>query len=238
VLFSSGFLTGYAGFGAILIALPFLLLLLDPKTAITLSALATCVITITLAVLFRRHLDYRKVLPLLLGAIPGVPLGVWGLHNLDRGKIQTLLGVLLIVYPLIRIGIEKVGIRAGEKGAYVCGFCAGTLGGCLGVSGPPVIIYTLVQPWTKDQIKATLLGFFALETTVVASVYGLSGMITPGCLTRFGVALPMVLLGTFLGAVWSKGTNDENYRRLMLILMPLLGLLTIWRGFALPIVQG
>lgn len=238
ILFVAGFMTGYAGFGAVLLSLPLLTLFMDMKTAIAVAAMAACSITLILVTKLRSHIDLHKVGPLLLGAVPGIPIGVWFLKHLDRSMLQLFLGAILIAYPLFRCTFTAPAREIGKQGACVFGFFAGCLGGTLGASGPPVIIYGSMQPWTKDQIKATLLCFFALETSAVVLIYGLAGMITRTALQHFGVSLALIVAGTTLGSALYRATIDQGYRRLMLILMPLLGLLMIWRGLNLPICSG
>ncbi len=75
---------------------------------------------------------------------------------MDPAHVQVILGVVLLAYAiyglLFRLPIGKVG----GPWAYFFGFFAGGLGGAISASGPPVIVYTSIQAWTKDQIKVTL----------------------------------------------------------------------------------
>jgi hypothetical protein len=238
VLFIAGLITGCTGFGAVLLALPPLTFLMDLQTAVTVVAMVSFPLMLFLLIGLRKDIDFRKVGPLLLGAIPGVPVGVSFLRHLDKSVIHLLLGAILIAYPILSVTWKTSERKSGKIEAYFFGFCAGCLGGAFAASGPPVIIYTSMQQWTKDQIKATLLCFFLLQGLAVLIAYGLVGMITPMALKYSGISLPIIFLGTFFGSILYRSVEDRGYKRLMLILMPLLGFLMIWRGIGLRAFSG
>jgi uncharacterized membrane protein YfcA len=104
---------------------------------------------------------------------------------------------------------------------------AGCLGGAISASGPPVIIYTSLQPWNKDQIKVTLQGFFVISGIVVVIFQAIGGLVTGMVLWYFLAALPLLLLGTWVGSFLYGRIREETYRSILLILMGLLGLLML-----------
>ena len=162
----AGFTQGFSGFGAVLVSLPCLTLLLPIKTVVPLVNLMSCCINLILIIHLRRYLQWGRVAPLLLASLPGIPLGVYFLKTVAPWKLELLLGALLISFPFYS-RFTKIGERGIPSGwAYLAGFCSGCLGGSLGTNGPPIIIYTALQPWEKDQIKGTLVGFFSLPIWV------------------------------------------------------------------------
>ncbi len=232
ILFVAALLTGCTGFGTVLLSMPLLTILLDVQTAVVVASLATCLISLLLLINLRRDIDSRKVGPLFLGALPGVPIGVYLLGNLDKMFICIALGAILVIYPVLMVALNIPVRKSGIIETCCFGFFAGCLGGAFGTSGPPVIIHTSMQPWPKNQTKATLLCFFLLQTLAAVIAYVLMGIITPAALRYFEISLPPILLGTVLGANMYGSVKDEAYRRMVLILMPLLGLLMIWHALA------
>jgi len=227
VTFLAGFTQGLSGFGSLLLALPLLTFFMDIKTVIPLLALHALAITAILLIQLREHLDWGKINPLLLGSVPGVFLGVYLLKTLDTRIIQFVLGLTLVVYPLITMKQEIFKtMKAGW--AYAFGFFAGCLGGTLSASGPPVIIYTALQPWGKDLIKATLQGFFAVSGLLVVAVQTANGLMTTSVLKLFLISLPALFIGTYAGSFFYGKISDRTYRKIMLILLGLLGLFTLW----------
>lgn len=224
VAFAAGFIQGLSGFGSVLLSLPLLAIVLDVKTAIPLVGLFGVALTLFLLIQLREHWDWKKIYPLFLGSIPGAPLGVWLLKRTDAQWIQWAAGAVLIGYALYGL-LWKPIIQGMKPGwAYFSGFFAGCLGGAISASGPPVIVYTSLQPWSKDQIKVTLQGFFVASGVVVIFFQALEGLITERVLWYFLASLPLLLGGTWTGSLLYGRLPETTYRKVMLILLAFLGL--------------
>lgn len=227
VSFLAGFIQGLSGFGSVLLSLPLLVFLLDVKTAIPLVALYGLALSVFLMVQLREYWDWKKLYPLCLSSVPGAPLGVWLLNRMDAQVIQWIVGGFLIVYALFTLFFRPAMRVTGAGWAYVSGFLAGCLGGAISASGPPVIVYTSLQPWSKDQIKVTLQGFFVISGVVVVLSQTLGGLVTGTVLWYFLVTLPLLLAGTWTGSLLYGRIREEGYRKILLTLLALLGLFMI-----------
>lgn len=229
VIFMAGFVQGLSGFGSILLALPILSLLIDIKILIPLMVLCGWSVSIFLLIQLRLHLDLEKILPLFLGAIPGIPLGVLFLKKIDPVLIYWILGLILITYSLYMLFFKYQKRGISEKWGYVFGFLSGFIGGGLSAGGPPVIVYTSLQDWKKDIIKVTLQGFFVISGLLTVFVHALSGLTTPLVIKYYFVSIPMLILGTYLGSFLYGKISEESYRRLILLLLAALGGFMIYR---------
>jgi uncharacterized membrane protein YfcA len=229
ILFLAGFTQGLSGFGSILLSIPLLTIFMDIKAVIPLTALAALSMTIMLLIQLWQYLEWKKILPLLLGAIPGILAGVFLLKKLDKGIIQLILGLILVIYALYSIFFRASGKKIRERWAYLFGFSAGCLGGALSAAGPPVIVYTSLQDWTKDQIKVTIQGFYLISGLIVVFLHALTGLTTLPVIRYYGVALPVLLVGTYLGSLFYGSIQEEHYRKVILILLALLGAFMIYR---------
>jgi uncharacterized membrane protein YfcA len=230
ILFLAGFTHGFSGFGAVLISIPLLALLLDVKTLIPLTALAGFSMTAMLLIQLRDRLEWKKIFPLFWGTIPGIPVGVFFLKRLDEGTIHWVLGILLIAHALYGL-ISRSAMRGiGNRWGYVFGFFAGCLGGALSASGPAVIAYMSLTDWDKDQIKVTLQGFFISSGLIVILFHALSGLTNLTVLALYGAALPGLVSGTYLGSLFYGKIGEEQYRSVMLALILFLGAFMIYRA--------
>jgi len=230
VVFFAGLTQGLSGFGSILLSLPLLAIFLDIKTVIPLVALFGFFITIILIIQLWRHLDWKKIYPLVLGAFPGIPVGVFFLKKLDKEPIQWILGIILISYSLYRLFFQSPSKGIRGHWAYLFGFFSGCLGGALSASGPAVIVYTSLQTWGKDTIKVTLQGFFLVSGFIVVFLHALSGITTFPVLRFFIVSSPFLVLGTYVGSIFYGKINEESYRKVIFILLGFLGAFMIYRA--------
>ena len=230
ILFFAAFTQGVAGFGSAMAALPLLAIFLDIKTAIPLVGLFSLSVTTLLVFQLLKYLEWKKIYSLILGAIPGVPIGVFFLKRLDKDTIQWTLGIFLIVYSLYSLSykLSKNGMREGW--AYFFGFLGGCLGGALSTPGPPVVVYTSLQSWSKDKIKATLQGFLLVSYVTAVFAQAVSGATSVTVLRFYVIALPALTLGTYGGSYFYGRISEEWYRRVMLILLACLGTFMLYRA--------
>ena len=230
VVFFAGFIHGLSGFGSILLSLPLLAIFLDIKVVIPLVALYGLAITILLLLQLWRHLALTKLYPLLAGAFPGVPVGVFFLKTLDRATIQWILGIILVTYSLYVLLSPSTRQGIKERWGYLFGFLAGCLGGALSATGPAVIVYTSLQAWDKDKIKVTLQGFFLISGIIVVFFHAVNGLTTLPILKLFFVSVPAMIFGTYTGSFLYAKVGEQDYRRIILLLIALLGLFQIYRA--------
>lgn len=223
----AGFIQGLTGFGGALVAIPLLCLIMDIKVAVPLSILSGLVITTTMAYELRRFFSWRKILPLLIGSMPGVLAGTVLLKLAQPVVINRLLGLLLIGISVLNLILKPKPVNPPVIWGYIAGFFAGSINAAVGAGGPPAIIYTTLTDWKKDEIKATLTGFFALNGYVTAAVHACNGMITRRTMGYFIATLFFVLLGTFAGSRISGRINRRTYLRIVYVLLMGLGILML-----------
>jgi len=193
-------------------------------------ALAGLPLTAFLLIPLWPALEWRKISPLLTGSLFGVPLGVYLLHILNAKVIMIFLGLILIMYGLYGLFVRAAPRPLGKAWGYFFGVIAGCLGGGFSAPGPPVILYAAMQPWTKEQVKATLQGYFFLSGVVVVIFQAMGGYITLITLWYFAIALLPLLLGTYLGHVFFGQISEALYQKVILLLLTLMGLFTLWRA--------
>ena len=91
----AGFTQGVSGFGAALVAMPLLSMIMDIQTAVPLYMLNGLVLTLYLSLQLRSHVDLKKIRPLFLGCLPGIYIGLLALKNLHSNLLQISLGCLV-----------------------------------------------------------------------------------------------------------------------------------------------
>jgi len=227
IFLGAGFVQGLTGFGSALVAIPLLCLIMDIKAAVPLCMLSGLIITVYLAVQLRHHLDKRKILPLLLGSILGIFVGVTLLKEVDAGVLRICIGFLLICYSLYNLLAQPRPLNPAKIWGYVAGFLTGAIGAAFSAGGPPAIVYTTLTDWKKEEIKATLSGFFALNGIVTASVHALTGVSTMTTAKLFAVTAPFVLIGTVLGSRVTGKIDRRTYLRIIYGFLIVMGIMMI-----------
>lgn len=227
IFLAAGFTQGVTGFGFGLLAIPLLSLFIDIKTGVPLCSLLGILITAFLSLRLRKHIDRRKILPLLIGCIPGVAAGTLVLKKAPTGMLSVLMGVMLTGYVLYRLTGRQEPRSINEKWAYVAGFFTGAISSAFSAGGPPTIIYTTLRGWDKDEIKATLSGFFLTGGIMVITAHALTGLTTGRVLHYFLLSAPVVLGGVYIGSQLYDRIDTTAYLKLLHYLLLAMGVLMI-----------
>lgn len=196
----SGLIQGMTGFGFGLVAVATLPLLMDLKDALVVVAFLNVLVCAATFAATWRDFRWNEAKGLVIGSCIGVPLGFWGLVELDAGILLRALGALLCAFSAIELLFgERSPVKIPAALGFPVGIVSGGIGGALNVGGPPAIAYVYSQPWGKAQIVAALQVVFGLSAILRAVLVGSSELVRPA-LVRVSLvgALPM-LLATMVG---------------------------------------
>lgn len=230
ILFFASVTAGTAGFGFALVSIPFISLVASPKLAVPFVMLYGYGINVFFLLFrFKEYVDWRRLLPLVLGALPGIPVGIYFLKNYDDVIIKKIVGGVVIVFALWKLLVRTEGKYVLSRfWGYLAGFSAGILQGGTAMSGPPIVMYLTLNRWEKTLTRATLQSFF-----VVMGSCSLLGLIIAKVLTlsvlRLNIIyLPAVILGAAAGYLLFKWLSSELFNKILLCLLLVLGLLLIF----------
>jgi hypothetical protein len=97
---------------------------------------------------------------------------------------------------------------------------SGFLQGLCGMSGAPLVLWCYARPWSHDKVRALL--FTVYLTSFLPQwlmLYGRFGSTIPKASLRSLAALPLVLLGTYLGLKLARRVPDHAIRRISYALL-------------------
>ena len=223
----AGFVQGLSGFGSALVAIPLLILVMDIKEAVPLCTLSGIVITTYLAVKLSKHFDRKKIVPLCIGSIPGIFVGATLLKTVPSRMISILLGILLIAYSLYNLLFSPEARKLNYRWGYLAGFLSGAIGAAFSAGGPPSIIYATLNKWNKDEIKATLTGFFVFNSYLTAASHAVSGITTMLTIKYLLFSAPFVLMGTALGSRCYGLFEKDSYMKIIFLFLIVMGAMMI-----------
>jgi uncharacterized membrane protein YfcA len=231
---AAGFAQGVSGFAFSLVALSFWAWAVEPQLAAPMSvfgALAGQLVTLPWV---WRGFDPKRLWPLLVGGLIGVPVGVVLLQWLDPAVFKFGLGLFLLIYcPLLLLLPAGYTWRHGGRIAdAVSGFVGGTLGGIGGMSGPVPTLWTTLRGWDKDTQRGVLQAFNIAMHVSTLTAYAISGSITAQALTMFAWIMPALVVPAILGVLLFRRLNAIAFRRIILSFLLLSGASLVWGSVA------
>ncbi len=228
VVFLAVFTQSLSGFGIALVAMAFLPELVGIRIATPLVALVALTLECFLLWRYRAELNLRAVWPIALTSIFGIPLGVWALRGVNEDLFLTVLGFVIsgyALYALLNIRLPELRHPAWP---FAVGLLAGVFGGAYNTSGPPVIIYGNCRQWQPAEFKSNLQGFFAINSLFVVIAHALNHNLTTTVWQNYLWSLPVIGLGFWLGTSLDRYLNPQRFRKLVLILLVVMGIRLIF----------
>ncbi len=160
---------------------------------------------------------WRRVIPLLVGLLPGVWLGsalvaLIAATALKASTYAVLLPLVLLQFTGARWRISyqtaRVGIPAGVG--------IGLLYSTTTISGPPLAMLLGSQELTPDEFRGALAVVRLVESTTTLIAYAAYGLIAAPSLELFTLLLPAVVVGAPLGRWLLRRVDRELFRRIWL----------------------
>jgi Sulfite exporter TauE/SafE. len=217
----AGFAQGVSGFAFSLVALSFWAWVVDPQLAGPMAVFGALVGQLVALPWVWRGFSLRALLPLLIGGMIGVPVGVSFLPFIDPDVFRLALGLFLLIYCPILLWLpgDFAWARGGWRADGAAGFLGGVLGGIAGISGPVPTLWTTLRGWSKDLQRGVLQAFnIAMHLTTLAG-YSLAGGIETETLVMFAWIAPALSIPAIAGVVLFRRLNALAFRRTILMLL-------------------
>ena len=231
---AAGFAQGVSGFAFSLVALSVWAWTVEPQLAAPMSvfgALAGQLVTLPFV---WRGFEFKKLLPLAIGGLIGVPLGAVLLQWFDPTLFKFGLGLFLLLYCPIMLLLppDYKWAHGGRVADGLAGFAGGVLGGIGGISGPVPTLWTTLRGWSKDTQRGVLQAFNITMHAATLTVYTFSGSIDGPVLMMFAWITPALAIPAVLGVLLFRRLNAVAFRRLILSLLLVSGVTLVWGSVA------
>ncbi|RJX69491.1 sulfite exporter TauE/SafE family protein [Vibrio sinensis] len=198
----AGFTQGLTGFGSALVSVPLLSLIVGAQIAVPIAGIFGWLVTLPIVWKMRHSIERQTGLILFVGSVPASFVGAKLLASMPSQYILLTMGGVLILSSLHSLRSTKpLFKKASIPLTLGTGFTSGVLGASVGESGPPVIAYTSMQPWTADQTKSTLAFFFMLQMIGANVSFWNEGLITEEVVSHVISALPAFAIGLAGGMI-------------------------------------
>ena len=168
----------------------------------------------------RRAINWRKVLPFIIGGAIGVPAGTALLTTVDQGTLRITMGVLLILYSLYGLLRPALGpVQASLPADLGVGVANGLIGGLTGLGGVAITIWCQLRGEPKDVQRATFQPVMFMTFVMTAVSLAVAGAYTAETMKLYVLALPALVLGIWCGIKLYGKLDDAAFRRVILILL-------------------
>jgi uncharacterized membrane protein YfcA len=187
------------GFGDGMLALPLLTLVIGFDQAAPLMAMLSAVIAVQLLHEQPQLVDKPGIARLVLGAVLGVPLGLYLLVGMPVAWAHGLLGVLLTGFSLWSLFGRRALRLRGWWLDIAFGILAGACSAAFDIAGPPMLIYAAARGWSADELRVNLQAVFLPLSLLTLGGHAIAGLWTREVVTLAAIALPIVVLGLYVG---------------------------------------
>ena len=198
------------GFGFSILATPFLLLIFEPTEAIQINLILSLVISSALITKIRKDIDYVILKRFVIGSATGLPIGIIIFLLIDINKLK--LGISFIILALTIMLMLKFRIKQNKGRDLVVGGLSGTLTTSIGMPGPPLLLYFSGTDTQKEKLRATTLAFYLFIYFMSLIIQVIFAGTNKTIWVSSGFALPLVLIGLYIGQLLFKWINQNVFR--------------------------
>lgn len=224
--FLGGFTSGLTGFAAGLVVSGIWLHVITPlQTAVLIAAYG--IVNQAYGIWKVRHsLQWRRILPFIIGGAIGVPLGAYLVTYLNPAHLRSGVGALLIAYStynLARPNLTPIKSTPVLDGGI--GVLNGLLGGLTGLGGVISTIWCQLGGGPKDAQRAIFQPVLFITMTMTTTTFAASGhLLHTDILRLFLLGLPALLVGLWVGVRLYGRLDDAAFRKVILVLLLFSGL--------------
>lgn len=222
--FVGGFVSGFSGFAMGLVVSGIWLHIITPiQTAALIAGYGLLTQGYGIAKL-RHELSWQNIWPLVMGTAIGIPIGVMLLTHINPGYLRFGVGVLLVlyaIYSLVRPQIKAMKIDAPTDVAI--GIFNGMLGGLTGLGGIISTISCQLRGWSKDKQRAVFQPVLFAAFVIISISQLMAGSYTADTVKLYGIGLPFMIAGIWIGFKLYGTINDETFRKTVLLLVLVAG---------------
>jgi uncharacterized protein len=229
-VFLGGFVSGVSGFAFSALAGAIILHFYPPTFAIPL--MMACALIAQLYSLFklRRSLEWLKSVPLIVGGMVGMPLGLYVLRSVDAHSFRIGFGVFLSAYATYML-LWHTTVTARDIGGgginTAIGFASGVLGGLTAFPGALPTIWCDLRGLPKDVKRGITQPFIATMQFFGFVLATLHGDVSADLAWKIAWSIPALAVGTVFGLGMFGRLNDLMFRRIVLLALLISGLALI-----------
>jgi uncharacterized membrane protein YfcA len=216
ITFLAATVNGALGYGFSSITVPVALLFYTNRILNPALVMVEVVINGYVLLMNRKSVPHtwRRVVPILLGVLPGVIIGSYVLFRVQPGWVKFFTYFILLPLILLQAAGVRRPIRSERAVGVPFGMGIGTLYSVTTISGPPLALLFNNQGYAKQEFRAALSLIRVAESTMTAVAYYFLGLYSVESTQILPYIVPSVLVGIPLGTYLISRMDPEVFRRL------------------------
>ena len=207
------------GFGIGMVAMPGLLFVLEPQTAVVVLNTVALAIELWIVIQARRDIPYKEVLPIVAAGALGVPIAVYILKFADPSIMRIGISVLVLMFAALAPVKFQRDFRYSKAAGVLTGFAVGVVLPAFGVGGPLVTLYLLTRNWERRSVRAAMAFYLFVLDVFGVTGYAVAGLYTVERLTLIALMIVPMLAGLALGAVLLRRMSERVFRRVIVAII-------------------
>ncbi|PKR77345.1 hypothetical protein CEY16_11470 [Halalkalibacillus sediminis] len=209
------------GFGFSIVATPFLLLIFEAREAIQINLVLSLVISIALIAKIKKDIDFGMMKRFIMGSAVGLPVGIVIFLTVNINQLK--LGVGLVILILTILLMLRFRIKESQRRDLIVGGLSGSFTSSIGMPGPPILLYFSGADTQKEKIRGTTLAFYLFIYLMSLLIQVIFAGTSQTVWVSGGLALPLVLLGLYLGQLLFSWIDQHIFRIFTYIILGMTG---------------
>lgn len=215
------------GFGSSVFFIPLASLFFDFQSVLGITAIFHVISNLTKITLFKHGFDKFLILYLGIPAIIFVIIGSILSKFIQVNYLEIGLSCFLIMLSLIFLIFKKIKLKANKKNAITGGVLSGFIAGIVGTGGA-------IRGMTLSAFNIPSAIFISTSAAIDLGVdlsrsfiYASNGFVHQHDLYLIPFLLVVSLIGTFIGKKILDRVSQENFKRIVLIMILITGATTV-----------
>lgn len=227
IVLTASIISGLAGFGFGLVAVPPLLILYPPAVVITVTKLLTLSTSWVVIAHGWRHARRELILAVFPTAIIGTFIGLRLLAVARPEHIKIAAGVVVVTFALVMLKVDMRGRVKHPAVGPVAGLISGAMSTTVGMAGPPVIIAYTLRDTPKHAFRISIAIYFVLLDVLGLPAMFARGLTTKNDLVLAALLVPAALGGRVIGISLSERVSQQRFYQGTLVLLIVTGSIAV-----------
>lgn len=231
-LLFGAFVLSSAGFGIGLAAFPFILLVVEPKTAVMVVNTVSMFVFVLLVFQNRYKIRYMEMrIPILAGVL-GVPVGLFFLDQIDSTILSIVIAVLIVISGLFTTVFSGKSLDMPRSLFIFVSFIVGALMTSTGIGGPLMAAAAVAKDWKRDTIRGSLPLYYFFVKGAALLGYSATQRFDLDVLTLTAAGAIPSVIGFLLASAFITRVQEGLFRKLILTIIIVAGIAVLIRAIS------